>query len=490
MSEPQSKPIVPLAAWILTLLTLLFVAGKIIGHGFLPPDDALRHAAKVVSGKPWSEILVLRDDFGLDPHPGWHAVLGVFHSCFGCDTETLVILPVAGLMLLFSFAGLAYLRWPEAWLGALLAASTFSPAFIGRLFNGRPYLFTMFVYAVLVVMWARMKDRRPKLHEGVATLLLIAAAAWIHGTFYQLILPAAGLLPAGRWRQAVRYGALWAAGSILGASFTGHPWIFLDQCVRHLFGVFGSHGTTSQLVGELRPSEGECFMVLAVIGMLLWRSRSADWKPADLVDPVLMMAVLGWVLGLQVSRFWWDWGMPATVIWLAHQLQKQFELYLPFNSWNRLLLASGLALGVFLGITSDRGSRWTWNNSKQYLTPDNTDLKGWLPDTGGIIYSADMSVFYDTFYKNPTAPWRYVLGFETALMRPEDLDVANKVQWNYGDLRAYEPWVKKMRPQDRLIIPASWMPTTGPARTVASLPELEWFHAPNDWWIGRLAQKH
>jgi len=489
MVATEIKRYVPLAAWVAVVFTLVCVTGKIIGSGFLPPDDALVHAAKVISSKPWSEILVLRDGFIIDPHPGWQAILGLVHSCLHCNTETLVVLPVAGLMILFSLAALLWLRWPESWLGALLIAAVFCPAFIGRLALGRPYVFTMAVYLVLLGMWARVEERRPGLLEILATLFLIAAAAWVHGSFYQLLLPAGGLLLAGRWRQSFWYGALWAAGSFLGASFTGHPWIFLVQCVRHLFGVFGDYTLTSQLVGELTPTDGEGAIVMVVAGMLLWRARSPDWKAQELLNPIFMMGVLGWVLGLKVGRFWSDWGLPATVLWLALQLQKQLQQSIAFDSWQRLAVTLGLAAAVFLGITNDRSNRWTWNISKQYLTQENADLKGWLPENGGIVYSVDMAVFDEMFYKNPTAPWRYALGFESALMRPDDLAVVRKVQWNSGDLRGYGPWVKKMRRQDRLIISTAWMPTTGPAHTVASIPELEWFRADNGWSIGRLPQK-
>ena len=44
---------VPLAAWAIILLLLLVIPLKIIGYGYLPSDDALRHAAKAVSGKTW-----------------------------------------------------------------------------------------------------------------------------------------------------------------------------------------------------------------------------------------------------------------------------------------------------------------------------------------------------------------------------------------------------------------------------------------------------
>src|ERR1700720_4110804 len=69
MASNEFKRRVPLAAWLVVVITLLLVPLKIIGYGYLPADDALRHAAKAVSGKPWSEILVMRNDFAIDQHP-------------------------------------------------------------------------------------------------------------------------------------------------------------------------------------------------------------------------------------------------------------------------------------------------------------------------------------------------------------------------------------------------------------------------------------
>src|SRR5689334_11230194 len=111
IAEPRATPAggnigseiqryVPLGVWVVVILTLVLIPGKIISYGYIPHDDALRHAAKAVSGKPWPEILVMRDDFGIDPHPGWHAILGAVHKLFNCNAEKLVMLSVAGLMLL------------------------------------------------------------------------------------------------------------------------------------------------------------------------------------------------------------------------------------------------------------------------------------------------------------------------------------------------------------------------------------------------------
>src|SRR5215475_8841564 len=102
-SQPESSPrnvtsqlrqYVPLLVWMVVILTLLWIPGKIVSYGYIPHDDALRHAAKAVSGKPWPQIMVMRDDFRIDPHPGWHAVLGAIHKVFGSNAEQLVVISV------------------------------------------------------------------------------------------------------------------------------------------------------------------------------------------------------------------------------------------------------------------------------------------------------------------------------------------------------------------------------------------------------------
>ncbi len=232
---------------------------------------------------------------------------------------------------------------------------------------------------------------------------------------------------------------------------------------------------------EFYPSEGACFAVFAVIAMISWLARSPDWKAQDLFEPIFLMGLVGWILGLSNGRFWLDWGLPAVLLWLALAFQKQFEPRLELASTGRLLITSGLALSLYLATTADQGSRWTRNLSRQYLSTTEPALANWLPGKNGIIYTADMDVFFETFYQNPKAPWRYVLGFEPALMLPEDLDVFHKVLWNGGDARAYEPWVKKMQANDRLIIRASWLKSSGPP----AIPELEWGRVPGNLWIGR-----
>ena len=104
---------------MLVLATILIIPLRIVGQGFLPPDDALRHAAKVVSGRPWTEIVVLRPDMTLDAHPGWHAFLRGVRQLTGADAHALVLVSVVGLFVLALLPAPLLLRRPEAALTVL-----------------------------------------------------------------------------------------------------------------------------------------------------------------------------------------------------------------------------------------------------------------------------------------------------------------------------------------------------------------------------------
>ena len=161
---------------------------------------------------------------------------------------------------------------------------------------------------------------------------------------------------------------------------------------------------------------------------------------------------------------------------LQSLLQARFEA----DSLKRLGLAGLLAAATFLAVTNDGGSRWTYNLTQQYLTTaEHPELKGWMPDKGGILYSAEMTIFYQTFFKNPNGDWRYVLGYEPALMPKEDFDVYHKVLWNFGDMKAYQPWVDKMRLLDRLVI-------RGSRGAPPNIPQLDWEYGVSGIWVGRV----
>src|SRR5271170_7848093 len=82
---------VPLLVLAVTLLVVLVLPLRIISYGYMPTDDALADAAKAITGKPWPEILVLKSDYAIDNHIGWHAMLRGVCLVTKWPDETLMI---------------------------------------------------------------------------------------------------------------------------------------------------------------------------------------------------------------------------------------------------------------------------------------------------------------------------------------------------------------------------------------------------------------
>jgi hypothetical protein len=164
---------------------------------------------------------------------------------------------------------------------------------------------------------------------------------------------------------------------------------------------------------------------------------------------------------------------------IAGDLQAFWESRMAAGSFKRLALAGGIAGATLLIFTNDIDSRWSANLTRTFLTADNPDLAGWMPEKGGVLYTADMTIFYDTFFKNPNGDWKYIVGYEPAFMPPEDFKVYHSIHWNRGDAKAYAPWVAKMKPADRLVI-------RNGRGDPPNLPRLEWNYGVTGIWIGRL----
>jgi len=471
---------VPLAAWAIILLLLLVIPLKIIGYGYLPSDDALRHAAKAVSGKTWPEILVLGPAFHFDPNWGWHWLLEKIHLWTSWNAEGLVVFSVVMLFLICNGSVVACLKRPEAWLAAFIIASQVQVSDLTpRLLIGRPFVLTVTSTMVIFLVWQRHGSAPPKWWTVLWMTPLIAAAVFLHGVWYLWVLPIAAFFLAQQFRWCFLLAASWILGTFLGSALTGHPVESIMQAVQLALRSVGMHPTQSTLVSELRSSGGDIFPILLLGGVIVLRQLAKLNAPPLVRHPAFWLMVLGWVLGCETFRFWEDWGLPAMAILIASDLQLFFESRFAADSFQRLALVCGLALTMFVVTTNDFNSRWTNHLAWRYITPDSPDLNGWLPEKGGTLYSADMTVFYQTFFKNPAADWRYVLGFESTLMPDEDFKVYHNVLWNFGDAKAYKPWVDKMRPEDRLVI-------RGGSANAPPIPQLEWNHGVGDIWIGRL----
>ncbi len=474
LNKPRPVTIIVLCIFI---AVLLLIALRVISYGYIPVDDVMRHAAKAVSGKNWGDILVLRPEIMMDSHVGWHKILKFLYQITGSSVDDLVVFSIVFLFILFCIIPIFFLNRPEAWLITLLVIWVANYSSLMRIFLGRPYIFTMAVVVLLGFVWPRFKTKPIPWPSVIILTILIALATWIHCLWYMFALPALCFFIAREWRAGFVVSLCTITGVVIGMLLTGHPIQFFLQTVGHFFHSLGDHTLTRQLVTEFQPFKGDPVMVVVVLGMLSWRALRNSWDLKAIVTPVFILAVVSWVLGFVVLRVWVDWGIPAVCVWMSLEFQEYLKTSMDSTSWRRMGLTLVVACVLFVAMTSDYGSRWTQSMSVQYLSAENPDHKKWLPEKSGIIYSDDMTIFYQTFYANPHADWRYILGFEPTMMPPEDLAILRKIQWNYGAIEAYEPWVKKMRPEDRLILRRHSMP---------AIKELEWNLAVTGTWIGRL----
>lgn len=466
------------------LLTALVIPALILKSGYRPDDDALYHAAKVISGKSWNEILVLRDDIKLDPNLGWHNFLGIVHNLTGLNVKGLLIFAVIFLFFLFCATPSLVLKRPEAWLLTLLllAVMPFTEVHIfERLLRGRPYIITMTVILLWGFLWPRLKDEKKYLTTAVILAAAIALATYLHCSWYLFAAPLGCLFLAREWRAGAVFTVSVVAGVTIGAALTGHPIIFFGQTIHHMLLALGTHTSEADLVEELRPAAPSVFAIAAVVIMLFWRRLRGSQNLSPDRDPVLIMIALCLVGDALTRRIWFDLGRPALCVWLALEFQDYFESIMDRASPKRILLTVGLAVSAVILVTSDSDNRWSHNHPALALSPQDKELAPWLPGDGGIIYNDRMWLFYEPFYEFPHANWRYVVGFEPGIMPAEDLTIFRNIQSSNRSVSSYTPWIRKMRPEDRLMIASK-------SENVRLIKGLEWF-VRRDIWIGRLPAK-
>jgi hypothetical protein len=349
----------------------------------------------------------------------------------------------------------------------LLIAYVTASVDIWRWISGRPFLISSTAVVFLAQRWSREGPHRWK--DWPLLLGLFSLIAWIHPSYYLFALPVVALLLAGEVSGALVLGSAVGAGAVIAGVLTGHPLAYLIQSVMHPIWSLGWPNST--LAVEFQPFNGAPTFMVALLAVVAICSRSVA---APISVPLMALMGLGWSLGFVSGRFWADWGFPATLVWLARVLEEWLERTDAGQSLQRVGVA--IAGVVFLAATADTAGRWSAANTSPYRALALPENAGLLPDRGGILYSDDMRVFYEVFFRKPDAPFRYVLGYEPGLMRPEDQAVLRSVM----ETRLINPmdaWVAKMTPHDRLVL-----------RNVAGEPELShlaWARLSSDTWVGR-----
>jgi len=467
---------VPLAVWVLVTLTLVFISLRIIGSGFLAGGDARRHVAKAFTDKPYTEIVVMRPEYTMDHSPGWEWLLRLLHRTAGWDSDALMSFSIMATMLCVFLAPLPWLKRPEAWLVALLAQMLAIPELMTRLTQARPYLLTEGILIALLFAWSSEKPDKPSRAKIALTCAGMALSVWMHGAWYLWVLPLVGFFLAGRSKTGLWLTVCWMVGTLGGAVLTGKPIQFLKQAVLIATSISKEQIPQWIMVGEFRPSYGEFSTLVLVAVVALWRKRQDKNARSVMESPVFWLMGICWILGFKADRFWADWGVPAVLVWLTLEFQEMLTYGSEASSWKRVIASALAAVPLFLHSTNDLDRRYTTSLSEVFLDSREPALQGWLPEPHGVFYTAHMEFFYNTFYRNPQAEWRYILGMEPALMPDEDLRIFRQIQMSQYAVKAYEPWAAKMRPGDRLEIPCSSQP---------NLPQLEWTNVLAGIWIGR-----
>ncbi len=468
---------VPLACWMAVLLTAMLICLKILAYGFMPPGDARRHVAKPFAHKPYSEIIVMRPQYVVDHSPGWEWILGILHRTAGWDEDALISFSVASLALFVLCFPLIWMRHPEAWLAAVLAQTIAIPDLMTRWTQGRPYLLTEGILMAMLFSWSKEQDRQPPWWKAALTCLGFALSVWMHGAWYLWILLFAAFFLAQRWRAGLWLAGCWVVGTIVGALLTGQPLAFLQGAVFMAKSIYEEHAPKWLLVGEFQPSTGEFASILTLAIIYLWRQRQNKASSPLFSQPVVWMIAINWILGMTADRFWADWGVAAAIVWMAGEIDQAMPTLWNESSLQRLAACGCIVLPLFLLSSNDMGRRYTAWMTEPFLDGSNPQLKDWMPGKGGIFYADNMQFFYNTFYKNPQGDWRYMVGFEPALMPPDDLKIYREMHRSEGGAASYEPWIKKMRLQDRLAVARSSQP---------DLPELDWKEGAHGLWVGRL----
>lgn len=461
-----------LLSLIIISLILLFIPLKIIQYGWLPGDDAKRHAAFSTIDKNWSDIVVIKDNYASDHNPGWHAILKFFHKKLLVNKDNLLKLSVIGLFLLINFCGIIASPAPIAWVLAFLFTLLCDGGVLSRFLLGRPYIvFGAFMF-LLFKLWNNYEasnkydDEKQSYLRFIYTVILITLCTWIHGSWYLFLLLPFAFLLAGKIKDSLYLILAIFIGTIIGALLTGDFEGFIRFHVLATFNIFSEKTYNWLLVSELYSGMQNNYCLVFIAVLIAFGMYKKQITIKDLFkDPAFLYMLLCWLLSILVLRFWVDCGRIALLYWASYRIYEIIK-----NSENLKEARVRYCLFIFIILTftfmttNDCYGRYSKAVFNQPIDFSEERLAGWAPEPGGIIYSDSMGVFYEHFFAYPDAPWKYILGFEPALMPDEDRKILRKIGYNFRMPDEFIPWVKKMTKADRLI-------TTG--YIGGDIPELE-----------------
>ena len=285
-------------------------------------------------------------------------------------------------------------------------------------------------------------------------------------------------LLAGKMKESLLLTLCVITGTLIGAAMTGNFVDFLSYHFNATLNIYSEKTFNWLLVTENYSGVQTTYFIpflFAIIALCIYKKK-LTFKELT-TDPAFLLVLLSWLLSIEVIRFWIDWGRMALLFWLSYRFKDLIDssetLKEPRVKYSLFLF---VVCAVFFICTNDGGGRFSKDVFDQPIDFSEERLAGWAPEPGGIVYSDSMGVFYKHFYEYPTAPWKYILGFESAIMPDEDRKVLRRIGYNFRLPEEFLPWINKMTKADRLI-------TIG---SVGDFPQLESIRGARNYWIYRL----
>ena len=473
-----------LLSLLIISIVFLIIPMKIIQYGWRPSDDALRHVAFSTIDKQWSDVLVIKEGLESDHNPGWHQILRFLHNKLKVTKTGLLRFSVIGLFLLLNLTGILVSPNPVCWLLAIAFILVCDFGVFARMMIGRPFLVSCTATLIMLRLYGlpnsskEFLDKKKRTVRIIAVILSMALCTWIHGSWYLFFLIPLSFLLAKKIKESLELAICILAGTLLGAIFTGDLIGFFKFHYLATLNIFTEKTFNWLLVTEFAAGVQNtyCFLfILAVIALSIYKNKLTIKELT--LDPSFIMILLCWLLSIMVIRFWVDWGSMALLFWVSYRFKDLIDSSETLKEARvKYSLFLFVVCAVFFITTNDSGGRYSKNVFDQPIDFNEERLAGWAPESGGIVYSDNMGVFYRHFYEYPTAPWKYILGFESAIMPDEDRKVLRRIGYNFRLPDEFLPWINKMTKADRLI-------TIG---SVGDFPQLESIRGARNYWIYRL----
>lgn len=266
--------------------------------------------------------------------------------------------------------------------------------------------------------------------------------------------------------------------TVIGAFMTGEFNEFLHFHYSATLNIFSEKIYNWQLVTEFAEGNIHIFWVFPSIFIITLLVYSKKLKLNDLSnDPLFILILLTWLLSIRVVRFWVDWGIVALMYWSSIKLS---ELISDMESIKKPFLKKVLFVTIMVSAVIIIPSH-KWNNKKEranyFVDFSRKEFSDFKPSDNGIIYNDSMRHFYHQYFTDPKAKYKYILGFEPAIMPDDDKKTFREITYSDFHFKAYEPWINKLTEKDRIFASVDLS---------SNYPQLDWIKVSKNLYIGKI----